>query len=50
MPDARLHPQPRKQNEKAYEKVHHRYAATSRHSLRNGFTVSFVISPVSMTF
>jgi hypothetical protein len=26
---------------------HHRFTGTSRHSLHNGFTVSFVLSPVS---
>ena len=35
---------------KAHERSHHRYAETVRHSPRDGFTVSFVISPVSMTF
>jgi hypothetical protein len=32
-----VHPQPRVQMEEAHERSHHRYAATSRHSLRNGF-------------
>jgi hypothetical protein len=32
-----MHPQPRVQNEKAHEQVHHRFTGKRRHSLRNGF-------------
>jgi len=39
-----LHPQPRMQNEKAYEQVHHRYAGSRRPSLRNGFTAYSALS------
>jgi len=44
------HPQPRTQRKKAYERSHHRLAETIRHSLHDGFTVSFVISSVSRAF
>src|SRR6516164_2589016 len=36
--------------EKAHERSHHRYAETIRHSLRDGFTVSFVLSPETWLF
>jgi hypothetical protein len=41
-----MRPQPRVQNKKAHEHSHHGHAGYTRHSLRNGFTVSFVIFPV----
>jgi len=31
--------------EKPHERSHHRSAAVNRHSLRDGFTVSFVLAP-----
>jgi hypothetical protein len=34
------------QKKKAYEHSHHGHAEFTRHSLRGGFTVSFVLSPV----
>jgi hypothetical protein len=37
-------------NEKAHKQSHHRYAETTRHSLRDGFTVCFVLSPVTGLF
>ena len=40
------HPQPRVQNEKARKQSHHRFAETIRPSLRDGFTVCFVLSLV----
>jgi hypothetical protein len=46
MPGARAHPQPRAQLKKHTSLSHHRYTAINRHSLRDGFTVSFVLSPV----
>jgi hypothetical protein len=45
MPGAQPHPQPRVRMKKAHEQSHHRYAETFRHSLRDGFTVSFALSP-----
>jgi hypothetical protein len=33
------------QMKKAYERSRHRFAETFRHSLRDGFTVSFVLAP-----
>src|SRR6516164_5436314 len=36
--------------EKAHERSHHRYAETIRHSLRDGFTVSFALSPETWLF
>ena len=50
MPGASPHPQPRMRMKKAYERSHHRFAETFRHSLRDGFTVSFVLSLVSRAF
>jgi hypothetical protein len=35
---------------KAHERSHHRFAETFRHSLHDGFTVSFVLSLVSRAF
>ena len=35
---------------KAYERSHHRFAETFRHSLHDGVTVSFVLSPVNRAF
>ncbi|HET7490416.1 MAG TPA: hypothetical protein VFK01_00925, partial [Bradyrhizobium sp.] len=46
MPDAQPHPQPCVQEMKAHKRSHHRYAETFRHSLHDGFTVSFALSPV----
>ena len=43
-------PQPRVQNKKAHELVHHRFSQTLRLSPRNGVTVSFVLSPVKRPF
>jgi len=40
-----MHPQPRVQMKKAHEHSHHRYNAIIRHSLRDGFTGSFVLAP-----
>jgi hypothetical protein len=37
-------------NKKAYERSHHRFAETARHSLHDGVTVSFVLSPVNRAF
>jgi hypothetical protein len=34
-------------NEKAHERSHHGHTGTTRHSPRNGFTVSFVLFPVT---
>jgi hypothetical protein len=42
-----LHPQPRVRNKKAHEHSHHGHTGLTRHSPRNGFTVSFVLSPVT---
>jgi hypothetical protein len=42
-----MHPQPCVQRVKAHKRSYHRYAETFRHSPRDGFTVSFVISPVT---
>ena len=50
MPGAQPHPQPRMRNKKAYERSHHRFAETARHSLHDGVTVSFVLSPVNRAF
>ena len=44
MPGARPHPQPRVQVREAHERSHHGYTGINRHSLRDGFTVSFVLS------
>ena len=44
------HPQPRVQNERAHEHSHHRFSRSVRHSPRNGFTVSFALSPVTWLF
>jgi hypothetical protein len=33
-------------NKKAHERSHHGHTGITRHSPRNGFTVSFVIFPV----
>jgi hypothetical protein len=41
-----MHPQPRTQNQKAYEPIHHRHAETFRHSLRDGLAVSSALSLV----
>ena len=46
MPGVQPHPQPRVRMKKAHEHSHHRFAETIRHSLRDGFTVSFELSPV----
>jgi len=45
MPGAWPHPQPCVRKVKAHKHSHHRLAETFRHSLRDGFTVSFVVSP-----
>jgi hypothetical protein len=45
-----VHPQPRVRMKKAHERSHYRYAETIRHSLRDGFTVSFVLSPETWLF
>jgi hypothetical protein len=42
-----MRPQPCVQNKKAHKRSHHRFTGITRHSPRNGFTVSFVLSPVS---
>jgi hypothetical protein len=42
-----MRPQPRMQMKKAYEHSHHGHTGTTRHSPRNGFTVSFVLFPVT---
>jgi hypothetical protein len=34
------------QMKKAYERSHHGHTGITRHSLRNGFTAYFVLSPV----
>jgi hypothetical protein len=39
------HPQPRVQMKKAHERSHHGFTGNTRHSLRNGFTASFVALP-----
>ena len=39
------HPQPCVRRMKAHKNSHHRLAETFRHSLRDGFTASFVLSP-----
>jgi hypothetical protein len=41
-----MRPQPRMQNKKAYERSHHGHTDNTRHSLRDGFTVSCVLFPV----
>jgi hypothetical protein len=41
-----MHPQPRMQNKKAYERSHHGHAGYTRHSPRNGFTAYIALSPV----
>jgi len=46
MPDAWPHPQPRVKTKTTHEFSHHRLAETFRHSLRDGFTVSFALFPV----
>jgi hypothetical protein len=43
-----MRPQPRVQMKKAHERSHHGYTGFTRHSPRNGFTVYFVLSPVTM--
>jgi hypothetical protein len=40
------HPQPRMRNKKAYERSHHRFAETIRHSLHDGVTAYFALSLV----
>jgi hypothetical protein len=50
MPGAQPHPQPRMRNKKAYERGHHRFAETARHSLHDGVTAYFVLSPVNRAF
>jgi hypothetical protein len=42
-----MRPQPRMQLKKAYEHSHHGHTGTTRHSPGNGFTVSFVLFPVT---
>ena len=41
-----MHPQPRMQDKKAYERSHHRFTGIIRHSPRNSVTAYNVISPV----
>jgi hypothetical protein len=38
------------QVKKAHERSHHRSAEINRHSLRDGFTVSFVLAPETGLF
>jgi hypothetical protein len=48
MPGARLRPvASRAKNKKHDELVHHGHTGFTQHSPRNGFTVSFVLSPVT---
>jgi hypothetical protein len=41
-----MHPQPRMQNKKAYERSHHGHTGITRHSPRNGFTTYIALFPV----
>ena len=50
MPGARSHPQPRVRNKKAHERNHHRFARTTRHSLRDGLSAYSALSPVTGLF
>ena len=46
-----MRPKPRVQMvSEAHERSHHGHTGTTRHSPRNGFTVSFVLSPVTSLF
>ena len=47
MPGARCARSLACENKRAHEHSHHGHTGISRHSLRNGFTVSFVLSPVT---
>src|SRR5450432_4629530 len=47
MPGARCARSLACKNKKAHKRSHHGYTGNTRHSPRNGFTVSFVLSPVS---
>jgi hypothetical protein len=42
-----LRPQPRVQNKKAHERIHHGHTGNTRHSPRNGFTAYIALSPVT---
>ena len=44
-----MHPQPRVQCKK-HTSSHHRFAGNTQHSLRDGFTAYFVLSPVTGLF
>jgi hypothetical protein len=44
------HPQPRVRNEKAHERIHHRFAGLSRRFLRNGFNGLFRALPGDRAF
>jgi hypothetical protein len=41
-----MHPRPRMQNKKAYERSHHGHTGFTRHSPRNGFTAYIGLFPV----
>ena len=49
-PDARAHPQPRAQSEKAHERSHHGYADIIRRSARNGFNGLLRTAPGGRSF